>query len=98
MDAVLQLSPTVGVESACNVLGVARASFYRQRPLLGPAVAIPFLAPAARPAPARALSLDVTGHDICPRHSHNNSGLAGQIGIGSGCRTWSWGGIGYLPV
>ena len=38
MDAVLQLSPTVGVESACDVLGVARASFYRQRPLLGPAL------------------------------------------------------------
>ena len=34
MDAVSQLAPTVGVESACDVLGVARASFYRQRPLL----------------------------------------------------------------
>ena len=38
MDAVLQLSSTVGIESACDVLGVARASFYRQRPLLGPAL------------------------------------------------------------
>ena len=36
MDAVLQLSTTVGIESACDALGVARASFYRQRPLLGP--------------------------------------------------------------
>ena len=38
MDAVLQLSSTVGIESACEALGVARASFYRQRPLLGPAL------------------------------------------------------------
>ena len=58
MDAVLQLSSTVGVESACDVLGVARASFYRRRPLLGPAPAIQFLAPAVRPTPARALSFD----------------------------------------
>jgi hypothetical protein len=32
MDAVVQLSATVGVESACDSLGVARASFYRHRP------------------------------------------------------------------
>ena len=36
MDAVTHLAPTVGIESACDVLGVARASFYRQRPLFGP--------------------------------------------------------------
>ena len=48
MDAVLQLSSTVGIESACDVLGVARASFYRHRPLLGPAPAIQFLVPAVR--------------------------------------------------
>jgi hypothetical protein len=36
MDAVAQLAPTVGVLAACDVLGVARASFYRQRPMLGP--------------------------------------------------------------
>jgi putative transposase len=40
------------------VLGVARASFYRQRPLLGPALSIPLLSPVARPTPARALSFD----------------------------------------
>src|SRR5450631_3213021 len=56
MDAVLQLSSTVGIESACDVLGVARASFYRQRPLLGPALSVPFSVPVARPIPARALS------------------------------------------
>jgi putative transposase len=58
MDAVLQLSSTVGIESACDVLGVARASFYRQRPLLGPALSAPLVAPVARPTPARALSVD----------------------------------------
>jgi putative transposase len=58
MDAVLQLSSTVGIESACDVLGVARASFYRQRPLLGPALSIPLSVPAVRPIPARALSSD----------------------------------------
>jgi len=57
MDAVLQLSPTVGIESACHVLGVARASFYRQRPLLGPLLAAP-LTPLPRPIPVRALSTD----------------------------------------
>ena len=58
MNAVTELSPTVGVFSACAVLGVARASFYRQRPRLGPAVSRisePAL-PLQRPAPARSLS------------------------------------------
>ena len=53
MDAVLQLAPTVGIESACDALGVARASFYRQRPLLGPALtarADRSVRPAARAA------------------------------------------------
>jgi hypothetical protein len=36
MDAVTLLSSTVGIEPACLALGVARASYYRQRPLLGP--------------------------------------------------------------
>jgi len=59
MDAVLHLSTTVGIESACEALGVARASFYRQRPLLGPAPsACPSTPPAARPTPARALGAE----------------------------------------
>src|SRR5690349_20331258 len=58
MDAVLQLSSTIGIESACDVLGVPRASFYRQRPLLGPALSIQLSTPAARPIPARALHSD----------------------------------------
>ena len=41
MNAVDQLAPTVGIASACEALGVARASFYRQ-PVFGPAL------PAAR--------------------------------------------------
>jgi putative transposase len=58
MDAVLQLSSTVGVESACGALGIPRASFYRHRPLLGPALSASLPAPAARPLSARALSGD----------------------------------------
>ena len=37
MAAVSELSPVVGVQAACAVLGLPRASFYRQqRPLFGP--------------------------------------------------------------
>ena len=57
MDAVTELSPTVGIRAACDFLGVARASFYRQRPPLGPPSAPspePVL-PEGRPAPPRAL-------------------------------------------
>ena len=57
MDAVLLLSVSVGIEAACDALGVARASFYRQRPVLGPAPSArpPVLPPPARPTPPRAL-------------------------------------------
>jgi putative transposase len=58
MDAVTHLAPTVGVVAACDFLGVARASFYRQRPALGPPAwpaPDPSL-PSPRPAPARSLS------------------------------------------
>src|ERR1035438_10736577 len=58
MDAVLQLSSTVGIESACDVLGVARASYYRQRPLFGPKLPASPPVSIARPTPARALSMD----------------------------------------
>src|SRR5450755_2241642 len=59
MDAVLLLSVTVGIESACDALGIARASFYRQRPLLGPTLSAHSPAPpAARPTPARALGAE----------------------------------------
>jgi putative transposase len=58
MQAVTQLAPTVGVLAACDFLGVARASFYRQRPVLGPpTVSAPESAlPFERSASARALS------------------------------------------
>ena len=52
MDAVRQLAPTVGIESACEALGVSRTSFYRQ-PVFGPALPVP-----SRPTPARALSVE----------------------------------------
>lgn len=60
MDAVLQLAPTVGIESACEVLDVARASFYRRRPRLGPMpMSESFAASAVVPStPARSLSED----------------------------------------
>src|ERR1035438_856926 len=54
MEAVRQLVPTVGVESACEALGVARASFYRQ-PVFGPALPAPVI---LRPSPARALGAE----------------------------------------
>ena len=50
MNAVDQLAPTVGIASAWEALGVARASFSRQ-PVFGPALPV-----ALRPTPARALS------------------------------------------
>jgi putative transposase len=56
MDAALQLSCTVGIESACDALGVARASFYRRRPLLGPPLAESIPLPVIRSLPPRALS------------------------------------------
>ena len=37
MAAVSELSPVVGIQAACAVLGLPRSSFYRQqRPLFGP--------------------------------------------------------------
>jgi putative transposase len=36
MNTALQLASTVGIQSACSALGVARATLYRQRPVLGP--------------------------------------------------------------
>ncbi len=41
MDAVTHLAPTVGVPAACDVLGMARASFYRQHPVFGPPASSP---------------------------------------------------------
>ncbi len=58
MDAVLALAPQVGTRNACTALGVARATFYRQRPVFGPAPQ-PAEVPAPIPlrtAPPRALS------------------------------------------
>ena len=57
MDAALALSPQVGIQAACDCLGVARATFYRHRPSLGPMRESP-VAPessAPRPKPVRAL-------------------------------------------
>lgn len=58
MDAVLVLSITVGIHAACLHLDVARASFYRLRPRLGPRTAPtqPPLPLLVRQPPDRALN------------------------------------------
>lgn len=57
MDTALSLSSAVGVQAACQSLGVSRATLYRQRPRLGPnQEPAPRPVPAPRPTPARALS------------------------------------------
>lgn len=57
MAAVLALAPTVGIQSACDCLGVVRASFYRRRPVLGLSTVPVGLVPATpRPSPPRALA------------------------------------------
>ena len=55
--------PLVGVVAACDFLGVARATFYRQRPLLGPS-ASPQWEPdfPADPAPPLRANMDETDH------------------------------------
>ena len=56
MDAVTQLAPTVGIVAACDFLAVARASFYRQRPVLGPSASSAPDATLGARARARSLS------------------------------------------
>ena len=59
MDALSHLSSAVGIEPACAALGVARASYYRQRPLLGPSPLAQLPVECIpRPTPARALCAD----------------------------------------
>ena len=48
MAAVMELAPDVGIQAACDALGVIRSSFYRQQH------PVPVTEP--RPAPPRALS------------------------------------------
>ena len=67
MDAVTHLAPTVGIVAACDVLGVARASFYRQRPVLGPS-ASPVPEPVEPPAPARSLSPEERANVLAVLH------------------------------
>src|ERR1017187_9231260 len=54
MDAVTHLAPTVGIVAACDFLAVARASYYRQRPVLGQSSSPPPepTMPSERPTPA----------------------------------------------
>ena len=70
MDAVTHLAPTVGVVAACDCLGVARASFYRQRPVLGPSASpVPeLIVPSQRSVSARALSPDERARVLSALH------------------------------
>ena len=50
MQAVTELSSTLGIKAACEALALPRASFYRQQsPLFGPRLRRPIPAPALRP-------------------------------------------------
>jgi putative transposase len=71
MNAVTELAPTVGVLTACEVLGVPRASFYRQRPRSGPPAALPAepVLPVERPAPARSLSAEERARVLAVLHA-----------------------------
>jgi putative transposase len=62
MSAVTELAPTVGIVSACDFLGVARASFYRQQSAPAPASA------TVRPTPARALRPDERAEVLAVLH------------------------------
>lgn len=54
--AITELAPIVGIQAACNALGMVRSSFYRQRPKPADALPVTVLPGSSRPAPARALS------------------------------------------
>ncbi len=58
MDATLCLAASVGLQAACQNLGVSRATLYRRRPRLGPQrrLSSPAPTPAPPTPPARALS------------------------------------------
>ena len=57
MGAVSELSEVVGTQAACEVLGLPRASFYRQqRPIFGP---------SKKAVSARALSLTERANVLC---------------------------------
>ena len=58
MDTVLELAPWTGIRTACELLNVARSSFYRLRPILGPVeLAMSCLTKKkAKAQPARSLS------------------------------------------
>jgi hypothetical protein len=78
MDAVTHLAPIVGVVAACDVLS---ASFYGQRPVLGPS-ASPAPEPAVpteRPAPARSLSPDEHA-SVLDSHRVSHPGAEGESG------------------
>lgn len=71
MDTVLELAPTTGIRAACNLLGVARPSLYRLRPILGPVEQSMACVTEkkAKTTPARALSADERAGVLALLHS-----------------------------
>jgi len=57
MDTVLELASWTGIRTACDVLGVARPSLYRLRPIMGPVERAMCVIPEKKKnPPARSLS------------------------------------------
>lgn len=56
MDAVLALTPRIGIQRACHSLGVPRATFYRRRPPVGPSPQAEATQPVPRRRSPRALA------------------------------------------
>src|ERR1035441_8924562 len=80
MAAVSELSPVVGVQGACAVLGLPRASYFRQqRPLFGP---------SQKAVSARALSLPERG----TAREHVESVVSAVAVLGETLRALSAGG------
>ena len=61
MQAVKELAPAVGTAPACEAIGVARATFYRNRS--------PRPTPKPRPIPERALSHEDREEVLATLHS-----------------------------
>jgi putative transposase len=81
MDAAVDLSRRTGIHEACLSLGIPRATFYRQRPVLGPLPSgeSPTETPTpqpTRPRPARALQLKEQQQVLAALHSERFQNLA----------------------
>src|SRR5260370_18198343 len=79
MAAVNELCPVVGAQAACEVLGLPRASFYRQqRPTFGP---------SKKAVSARALSLTERGAVLACLHEERFQDRSPAVDLAS-CRVF----------